>query len=405
MNVDLRGAFWTPSATILSSASKMYDQIVRSIFANGEQGFAYDPNDLNTMFQDAAGTVPVTATGQPVGLMLDKSKGSTTGINLHTTATLINTTSYPATGTRSGLDITVRREASGYAGVSLGMPTVVGKVYLLELIAPDIGGFWVIVSDGETRDTVNRRMAIDSAPSNRINTKITLAFTATAPVSYIHLNRGATHNLPVTFKDVSCREVLGNRAYQTVSASRPLLQRNATTGAYYLAFDGVDDFLRTNSIDFTATDKVSLFAGLNVAVNAATGCVIEISTSATVNNGSFGLFKGPSTIQWASRGTTSVVGAQYGLPVYSDVLCAKAAINTPLLTVRRNAILNLDDKRTQGTDNYGNYPLYIGRREGLSLPFSGHLYGLIGVGRLTTDGETLAVERELAKQTGVVLNA
>lgn len=27
--------------------------IVRSIFANGEQGFAYDPNDLTTLFQDA----------------------------------------------------------------------------------------------------------------------------------------------------------------------------------------------------------------------------------------------------------------------------------------------------------------------------------------------------------------
>ena len=404
MNVDLRGAFWTPSATILGSASKMYERIVRSIFANGEQGFAYDPNDLTTLYQDAAGTIPVTAAGQPVGLMLDKSKGSATGINLHTTDTPINTTNYPATGTRSGLDITVSQETSGYAAVSLGMPTVVGKVYLLELIAPDIGGFWVIVSDGVTSDAVNRRMAIGSASASRINTKLSLVFTASASVTYIHLNRGNTHTTPVTFKNVSCREVLGNLAYQSTSASRPILRRNATTGAYYLAFDGVDDFLQTNSIDFTATNKVSLFAGLNVAVNAATGCVIEISTSATVNNGSFGLFKGPSTIQWASRGTTSVVGAQYGLPVYSDVLCAKAAINTPLLTVRRNAILNLDDKRTQGTGNYGKYPLYIGRREGLSLPFSGHLYGLIGVGRLTTDGETLAVERELAKQTGVVLN-
>lgn len=32
-----------------------------------------DPSDLSTLFQDAAGTVPVTAPGQPVALMLDKS--------------------------------------------------------------------------------------------------------------------------------------------------------------------------------------------------------------------------------------------------------------------------------------------------------------------------------------------
>ncbi|TDR34341.1 sialate O-acetylesterase [Aquamicrobium defluvii] len=42
-------------------------------FANGEQGAWYDPSDLTTLFQDAAGTVPVTADGDPVGLMLDKS--------------------------------------------------------------------------------------------------------------------------------------------------------------------------------------------------------------------------------------------------------------------------------------------------------------------------------------------
>lgn len=36
-------------------------------------GAWYDPSDLSTMFQDAAGTTPVTAAGQPVGLILDKS--------------------------------------------------------------------------------------------------------------------------------------------------------------------------------------------------------------------------------------------------------------------------------------------------------------------------------------------
>jgi len=33
----------------------------------------YDPSDLTTLFQDSAGTTPVTAAGQPVGLILDKS--------------------------------------------------------------------------------------------------------------------------------------------------------------------------------------------------------------------------------------------------------------------------------------------------------------------------------------------
>ena len=43
------------------------------LFLNGEQGAWYDPSDLTTMFQDRAGTTPVTADGQTVGLILDKS--------------------------------------------------------------------------------------------------------------------------------------------------------------------------------------------------------------------------------------------------------------------------------------------------------------------------------------------
>jgi hypothetical protein len=49
-----------------------------TLFAAGEQGYWLDPSDFSTMFQDAAGTTPVTAVGQSVRLMLDKSgRGNT----------------------------------------------------------------------------------------------------------------------------------------------------------------------------------------------------------------------------------------------------------------------------------------------------------------------------------------
>ena len=44
-----------------------------TLFAGGTGGAWYDPSDLSTLFQDSAGTTPVTASGQPVGLMFDKS--------------------------------------------------------------------------------------------------------------------------------------------------------------------------------------------------------------------------------------------------------------------------------------------------------------------------------------------
>lgn len=63
---------WTDMSTILGYASN-FQKLITKLFSNGEQGFAYDPNDLSTLYQDAAGTIPVTAAGQPVGLMKDKS--------------------------------------------------------------------------------------------------------------------------------------------------------------------------------------------------------------------------------------------------------------------------------------------------------------------------------------------
>jgi hypothetical protein len=44
-----------------------------SLFAAGEQGYWLDASDFSTMFQDDAGTTPVTAVGQSVGRWLDKS--------------------------------------------------------------------------------------------------------------------------------------------------------------------------------------------------------------------------------------------------------------------------------------------------------------------------------------------
>jgi hypothetical protein len=44
--------------------------IPSELFSGGLiDGAWFDPSDLSTLFQDAAGTTPVTAVEQPVGLM------------------------------------------------------------------------------------------------------------------------------------------------------------------------------------------------------------------------------------------------------------------------------------------------------------------------------------------------
>jgi len=64
--------------------------VVTELFAASEKGLWYDINDITTLFQDSAGTIPVTTVGQPVGKVLDKS-----GNGIHATqATSANRPTY-----------------------------------------------------------------------------------------------------------------------------------------------------------------------------------------------------------------------------------------------------------------------------------------------------------------------
>lgn len=58
---------------LLTRSQQNPEALIRGLFANGEQGGWWDPSDLSSMFQDSAGTTPVIAAGDPVGMIRDKS--------------------------------------------------------------------------------------------------------------------------------------------------------------------------------------------------------------------------------------------------------------------------------------------------------------------------------------------
>lgn len=60
-----------PFSEYASKIATPYDPL--NLFADGKKGVWYDPSDITTLFQDVAGTIPVTKDGDPVGLMKDKS--------------------------------------------------------------------------------------------------------------------------------------------------------------------------------------------------------------------------------------------------------------------------------------------------------------------------------------------
>lgn len=243
-----------------------------SLFKAGEQGAWYDPSDLSTLFQDSAGTTPVTAAGQPVGLMRDKSG-------------------------------------------------------------------------------------------------------------------------------------LGNHASQASAGSKPVLRNSGSL--WYLEFDGVDDFLVTGSINFTVTDKVSVFAGVRKLSDAATGIVAEISADTNSNAGTFYLAApvaaADPSYTFAAKATTVISrkGQTYTSPITS-VLTGLVALRVSE-DLRVNGTVFSGAAPAHGAGNFGNFPLYIGRRGGSIFPFKGYLYGLVVRGALTDATGIASSEKFMGAKSGVTL--
>lgn len=375
----------------------------QSLFQGGEQGFWYDTNDLSAMWQDSAGTVPVTAANQPVGLQLDKSKGLVLGPER------VSNGSFTSGTAGWGNNEATTFEVGSHDGEQTSLHVVSTAVNGGAL---RVGAF---VVDGVF--SVSYRIKVISgtvyvgSPQNRVSTHtptsgwITVSRTAYR-VSDASLRFYAETAALTEFwvTGVSVVALSGNHRFQTAAASRPMLRYNSTTGSYYLQYDGTDDFLVTNAVDFTGTDKVSVFAGVRKLSDAATGMLMELSASSS-NNGVFYIIGSVSTgrYQALSRGTVTSTrdSAVYAAP-RSDVLSVIADISADSLVLRTSGagVSSLTD---QGAGTYGNYPMYFGRRAGTSLPFNGHEYSPICVGRLATSAEIAAVEEMLARQVGVIV--
>jgi hypothetical protein len=120
-----------------------------TLFSRGEQGVWLDPSELGTMFQDRAGTTPVTTPGQLVGLRLDKSQQLALGPELLGNPSFTSSANYSllAGATISGGQLFIDNQANSRAeGTGNFLPA--GKLLLLEIdIASTTGAVGVILAD------------------------------------------------------------------------------------------------------------------------------------------------------------------------------------------------------------------------------------------------------------------
>lgn len=197
----------------------------------------------------------------------------------------------------------------------------------------------------------------------------------------------------------------GKHLTQATAGKRP--QYKTSSGLHWLEFDGVDDAFASASIDFTVTDKISVFTATKFD---GTGNYIlcEFSANTTLNNGAFeylGLagqpcFYGRGTALYGER-TTAITAIHTASCAY-DIAQATGALE--LIPRKDGATFSprtVDAGTTLGTGNFGNYPLYVGGRAATSLYHNGRVYGLLIVGKACSGLEFTSMDAYHATKAGL----
>ena len=255
-----------------------YGQLIKPLFSNGEQGFFYDPNDLSTMYQDAAGTVPVTAVGQPVGLMLDKSKPITNTSILDSTFLLADgwIKSNPVISvTNVGGSLRVSKDTANPKHVYRPFSCESGKLYRLTVKYKNHTGnnvrFFVKSANGGGVNPVLSQSISTFANTDGEGTTFFISYADTHSVLIDSQNVVASS---VDVESISITKVSDsiNHAYQTTSASRPILRDVPKR----IDFDAVDDKLITN-LPAQLTGCTVVRSVPNVGTQILTGQAIPVT--------------------------------------------------------------------------------------------------------------------------------
>jgi hypothetical protein len=447
------------------------------LFAAGEQGAWYDPSDYSTLFEESTGTTPVTGVEQFVGLMLDKSgRGNhatqTNSLKRPKLAARYNLLTYTeqfdnaAWATASRVTITANTTATldPLGGTTADIMTEVALTGThrveqvnvpnsLTTIANTFSCYFKLPS-GATRNAA--LFFTDSGGSNQCRGFFDLTTLAASSsvvgssvVSGVSItpvgngwlkcsltgvvNSSGTAYAYVAMSDGTNTSYLGDTgesiyiwgadlrpASQATGLIGPTYQRVAAATVYdtagflpYLEFNGMWS-MSTNSIDFSAGDKMTVWAGVRKLSDAAAAIIVE-DLSPDVNDGSFSFAAsgtdGVNRESWAIaiRGTTNQAVRQprtYIAPVTSVLsfsLNTGAATTAAQIVPRVNGAtpsIITDVAGPTSPGNFSNRPIYIGARGGTSFYFTGWLTSLIVRGAQSTQSQIEATEAWVNSRTG-----
>jgi hypothetical protein len=386
--LQLIGAFWTNTLTVGSTAGTYTVYAIASsdtmwFYAN-TAGTTISIDNIsvkelpgNHRYQTTTGSKPIL-------------RGTPTGSNFFTNGDGSTTTGWTTDGVSTlasvGGRLRLTKAAAAFGYAYKNFTTVVGRVYLIKWKAyTGTAGpyFSAGVDSGAGKSYVSNRTTTGEA-----------YFTATSTTAgvFIQVNDATASLTYAEFDDI-----------EVIDASA-----DAVTAPYGLQYDGIDDFLRTASVDFTATDKMAVVMGVRKLSDAAQGIAVELSADTGSNNGSFRFTfpggAGAATYAWLCKGTvaSSLTASGYIAPI-TNVVSGIADIAGDSCLLRVNGVQVNQSTSDQGTGNFGNYALFFGRRGGTSIPYNGLDFGGVCIGKTLTATQLANVEKWVAIRTGVSL--
>ena len=431
-----------------------------SLFADGSQGAWYDNSNMSTLFQDSAGTTPAVLES-PVGKQLDLSgrgnhRSQATSANrpllsarynlltkteqfdnaawgkVGATVTANATTAPDNTNTANLLTedstnnvhvITQTQNASAsvsYTTIAyFKRATGTRNAYIqVNNNTTGVGGAsfaWFDLSSGVASAVSDLVAGFTSKSASMVLVannfyKCTLVLTTVPATTTLGINYGIYNAARSYLGDgtsgiyawgADCRPT-----DQTVTL--PAYQRVDTSTVYdtvgfpqYLKYNGSTQSLSTASVDFTATAQMSVFAGVR-KLSTSVGVVVELSAIYSSYNGTFYIAAPNSSLDFGagSKGTIAAGSGTVAFnPPTTKTLQMLSDIPAPLLAmyVNNSSVFSLNS--TQGSGNYGNYPLYFGMRGGASFPFNGQEYQMIIVGKTLTAAQITSTETFVNNRT------
>jgi hypothetical protein len=203
-------------------------------------------------------------------------------------------------------------------------------------------------------------------------------------------NGDGTSGVLFTMPQYELRNAATPTAYQRVTTAFDVTEAGQRD-CFGVRFDGTDDWYE-RAINFSGTDKVTLFVAMRRRSDAARGTVLELTSSIDSNNGAFHLTApnaASATFGFESKGTTlrdAVITQAMGNP---RIITAIGDISGDLASIQVDNGTPTTNTGDQGSGNYANSTLYLGRRGGSSLSLNGDIFGVIAAG-----GEYTAATRQ-----------